>query len=303
MHKLITFLILVTALTLAGCAAGVYSSDSTYDLGVAQARATADAGRYMQTADTARREAQAISAQQTAQQVDFERQITSTAVAQVVEQTHAAATQSANASATAWMITQTPMAATQQAVMLAASKAADQAKWQKVTEPIKEIVPVVLLVILAGMVMLALALIWPRLMRLMNVLERRASTTVGKDGQMIVMVPADDNVNFVSPYKMFDPALQIGPSGGYSSGGAPLPQLQDAQNSRTDTIALTHAASSLGERGKRIVQNAMPQPAETPALQPVNTGRPNVEVVDAESVKGWLDEVEGKLLTDGGGED
>lgn len=279
-----------------------YSANGVSAVGTleaAQFQATLAAERALSVQRTAEAQQYNQVMQLTAQQADFERQMTATVAAQQASITQAAATQQAQATATAWIITQTPMAATQQAVMLAAEKAANRARWERVTEPMKEIAPTAMLVILGILVLIGLVLIWPKAMRLMNVLERRASTIISPDGQIITYLPTDDPIHVVNPQMSFYPVLQLNENGAEGQAAAPDLALQNAHNSRAQTVALAHAIKDKGETGRRMLKVAM-QPAaqEAASVMPTDPDL-NIEVIEPDQLKIWLGEVEQKLLSEG----
>lgn len=306
MRKLNYLAVIAAILFLTGCVPVESSSSQPYSASGISAVGTLEAAQFQATlaaekAASVQRTAEAQQYNQlvqlTAQQAGFDRQQTATMVAQQAAMTQAVATQQAQATATAWIITQTPMAATQQAVVLAAEKSANRARWERVTEPMKEIAPTAMLVLLGVLLLVGLVLIWPKAMRLMNVLERRASTIISPDGQVITYIPTDDPIHVVNPQMSFYPVMRLGESGAEGHAAAPDFALQNAHNSRAQTVALAHAVREKGETGRKMLRSALqssvqPEPAapEMPVI--------NVEILEPDQLKGWLGEVEQKLLSE-----
>ncbi len=307
MRKLNYLAVIAAILILTGCVPVNSSPSLPYSASGVSAVGTLEAAQFQATlaaehASSVQRTAEAQQYNQlvqlTAQQAGFDRQQTATIVAQQAVMTQAVATQQAQATATAWIITQTPMAATQQAVMLAAEKAANRARWERVTEPMKEIAPTAMLVLLGILLLVGLVLIWPKAMRLMNVLERRASTIISPDGQIITYIPTDDPIHVVSPQMSFYPVMQLGEGGAEGYAAAPDPALQNAHNSRAQTVALAHAIKEKGETGRRMLKAAMQPGSQEPASVVVANPNLNIEIIEPDQLKGWLGEVEQKLLSE-----
>jgi len=273
----------VFSLNLSGCSAGyaapvAESPDAMYALGVAQARATADAMRVQQTQVMIRATLDFHALQMTAEQAGFERGLTATAVEGQAQQTQQLATQQVMLRETAWVLTQTPMAATQQAMDLVIEQQAREAAVTAFVQPMVQVGKVLLLALVMMLMFIGVIRLWPHLIRLLQVLERRAGTIVSPDGQVITYIPVDDRVNVVQPGQSFYPVMQVGVDGGAGSGAAE-DELQNLQNSRAQTIALARALGRGGsgkagralrvrqaQRPYRILQPGSPIPLRRDAL-------------------------------------
>lgn len=244
----------------------VESPDAVYLLGMAQARATAEAASVQRTQTLMQATLSAQAMQMTAQQAEFERGLTMTAAQQQAEQTQVAATQQVAVQATAWSLTQTPMAATQQAVQLVQEQRARQAAVESVLQPITQILGALLMLVTIVLVLVGFIRLWPHAIRLVQVLERRAATIISPDGQVITYIPADDRVNVVQPGQSFYPVMQVGENGGTGSGAAEV-EMQNLQNSRSQTIALAHAMGR-GRKLEHALRLAKPKQRPYRILQP-----------------------------------
>ena len=212
-----------------------------------------------------------------------------TDTASVVQTQAAQATQTANAAltATAWPQTATPLAATQQVIIAQAEAAQRRAHWEQILIPLQVIsfsalgFAILVLLVLGGV---------KAFRRLLPALEMRLRTfrRGPHDAPLFFL---DDLI--IDPDRNFGPALYFDQDGARTTGLAPSPQLQERLVARDQAVDLARTRST--PRSRRRVS-----PLETfPNINLYPAPTVEIEIVDPQQVKPWLDEVEHKLLPQG----
>jgi len=209
--------------------------------------------------------------------------------AAVVQAQAVQATQTANAAhtATTWPQTATPLAATQQAIVAQAEAAQRRAQWEQILIPLQVIAFSALG--FAILVLLVLGFV-KAYQRLLPALEIRLRTfRRGPHDAPLVFL---DNL-IIDPDRNFGPALHFNRTGAHTAGLAPTPQLQERLVARDQAVDLARTQPMTTSRQRpsslEAFANINPEPAST--LQ--------IEIVEPQEVKPWLDEVEHKLLPQG----
>jgi len=207
----------------------------------------------------------------------------------VVQAQAAQATQTANAAhtATTWPQTATPLAATQQVIVAQAEAAQQRAQWEQILIPLQVITFsalgfAVLILFVLGFV--------KAYQRLLPALEIRLRTfRRGPHDAPLVFL---DNL-IIDPDRNFGPALHINRTGAQTAGLAPTPQLQERLVARDQAVDLarTQPLTTSRQRLSSLEPFANINPEPTSTVQ--------IEIVEPQEVKPWLDEVEHKLLPQG----
>jgi hypothetical protein len=254
------------------------------------------------TADAATSAAQGTATQQRA--VELERtQIAAQAQTQVVAQT-----------ATAWP----PLATQTQAALNEVARREQQrnveAFWQQATAWFWPIFWIGLALVGALLLILGLIFAYRRLLPTFDLWLR---TRRGANGETEIAVPdSNGNIHFVLPGKSAAPVLTINPAGVAHAEGLANPALQQQALTQEALLRMLTVVAANPQAARVVWQTALANaanamttsaaPAQTLAAQPTAVTAEVVEVVplrqaqDQGDVAVWLDEVEVKLLTNGG---
>lgn len=240
-----------------------------------------------QTAQAQQSTATALAQAATATQIAYLHHQTESAAAYQTQAAQATQTADAAHTATAWPQTATPLAATQLAIVAQAETAQRRAHWEQVLIPLQVITfgllgfAILILLVLGGV---------NAYRRLLPALEMRLRTfRRGPNDAPLIFL--DDLI--IDPDRNFGPALWINPNGAQTTGLAPSPQLQERLVARDQAVDLARTQSPARSR------------ASYPALEPFADIQPDIlsdmeiEIIDPQKVKPWLDEVERKLLPAG----
>jgi len=223
------------------------------------------------------------------QQTEISSRTTATAQAQI-DATHAAnmaSTQSFAKTATVWAKTATPLSATQNAIVLEVKRAERKAYWSQMLIPFWVLIGAILFIVF----IIGIIYTYRRLLR---IFELRLGVFSSDDGEMNLILPADEDVKLLLPGRSFGSAMHSGKDETVISGIAPNLGLQDRVVARNQAIRLT--ASLPPGRTPQQVQKILAPPQDGDAAQSQNL--PLIEIVDAEvvPVKNWVEEVSTKFL-------
>lgn len=292
--RLVGFSVIAIALLLAGCVAyPQQAAPASYELQVAQARATAEAEAVAATVAQQERDAMMLAMQLTATQASFDRGLTMTAISQSLVATQAQATQQAQAQATqqalSWQSQQTQAAATQVAAAVQAARRERQERTDAVLDPIRAAAPLVVGVVAMALFVLGMVRLWPAVERMLRVWERRSSTIINPAGEIVTYLAGDDDVTVIAPTRQVTPAVVVRAGVARSEAGAEA-QWQDAHNRRGQTVALAHTLRhSLGAGGRVpqvMLRGALQQPTPAAALA-AGEERPLPEMAPWDALSQW----------------
>ena len=97
----------------------------------------------------------------------------------------------------------------------------------------------------------------------------------------------------IDPDRNFGPALHLGQEGAQTTGLAPTPQLQERLVARDQMVDLARSQSGRSRRQSALRRSLSPRFVDPPPSSV------EIEIVEPDQVKPWLDEVEPKLLPSG----
>jgi hypothetical protein len=212
-----------------------------------------------------------------------------TQTAAVVQAQAAQATQTANAAhtATTWPQTATPLAATQQVIVAQAEAAQRRAQWEQILIPLQVIAFSTLGFAILVLFVLGFVKAYQRLLPALEI-RLRTFRRGPHDAPLVFL----DNL-IIDPDRNFGPALHINHTGVQTAGLAPTPQLQERLVARDQAVDLARTQRMTTSRQRlsslEPFVNINPEPAS-----PVQ-----IEIIEPQEVKPWLDEVEHKLLPQG----
>ena len=159
-----------------------------------------------------------------------------------------ASTQSSAQTATVWAQTAIPLSATQSAIVLEVKRAERKAYWSQLMIPYWVLIGAVLFIgFIVGTVYIA--------RRFLRIIELRLGVFSSDDGEMNLILPADEEVKLLLPGRSFGSAMHSGKDETIISGVAPDYGLQDRVVARNQAIRLT--ASLPPGRNPRQVQNLL----------------------------------------------
>lgn len=301
MRKVSLACLILCALFLSGCVGGY--SDPYIQRSVADGmiQATQDAQYWqMQQATLAAAQTQSafgatqteIAVRATATAQEIANQVAQASATASAESYQATATTIYQTTATAWPQTATPLAATQSAIVRDAQRAERREVWAARLEPITQVAPTLIVLVIVGLLIAGAILSWRRFA---PVLELRWRSFERANGDSPLTIFAD---MVIDPDKMFDPALRLG-DGARSvngAGGAPLPELQARTSAQAQLVRAIRALPQ-GERktATRMLQAAGGAQSTQQAQPPA---RPVIEVLEpgeGSDVGAWLSEVNHKL--------
>ena len=229
----------------------------------------------------------AHNATATASQQSYLQGLTHTAA--VVQAQAAQATQTANAAhtATTWPQTATPLAATQQVIVAQAEAAQRRAQWEQILIPLQVIAFSALGFAILVLFVLGFVKAYQRLLPALEI-RLRTFRRGPHDAPLVFL----DNL-IIDPDRNFGPALHINHSGAHTAGLAPTPQLQERLVARDQAVDLARTQPMTTSR-QRL------SPLEPFAnINPEHASPVQIEIIEPQEVKPWLDEVEHKLLPQG----
>ena len=231
----------------------------------------------------------AFTQQAQAHQTATARINTATAQAAIVVTNNAqsTATHQAIASATAWPQTATPLAATEIAIIAKAADTERRRYWATFVSPfLLFLSATVLITIIVGVV--------TTFRRLLPVWELRTRTIFSPDGEIVTILPAEEEIKALMPGRSFGAAMHSGKDKTIISGVASDPILQDRVVARNQAARLI-ASLPLG-RTPQEAQHLLAPPKDKKIAQ--TNDLPVIEVIDAEvvPVKNWIEEVSEKFL-------